>query len=66
MYELRHPGLTAGLIEQIRASLSAITEMEHYTDSIEGALPLEQVSEFNHTLSILDTDLITELQRRML
>ena len=61
--ELLHPNLTDGLLEQIRIALSEITEMERYTDSIEGALPLERVSEFNQTLSILDTDLITELQK---
>lgn len=61
--ELRHPDLTDCLREQIRDALSAITEMERYTDSIEGALPLERVSEFNQTLSILYTDLITELQK---
>ena len=61
--ELRHPDLTDALREQIRDALSAITEMERYTDSIDGALPLERVSEFNQTLSILDTGLITELQK---
>lgn len=61
--ELRHPDLTDGLRGQIRDALSAITEMERYTDSIEGTLPPEQVSEFNQTLSILDTGLITELQK---
>lgn len=59
--ELRHPDLTDSLREQIRDALSAITEMERYTDGIESALPLEQISGFNHTLSILDTELITEL-----
>ena len=63
--ELRHPDLTDGLREQIRYALSAITEMERYTDSIEGALPLEQISGFNHTLSYLDTELVTELERRI-
>ena len=63
--ELRHPNLTDNLLERIRTALSAITEMERYTDGIEGELPLERVSEFNQTLSILDTDLVTELQRRM-
>lgn len=63
LIELRHPDLTDGLRVQIRDALSAITEMERYTDSIEDALPLEQVSEFNQILSILDTDLITELQK---
>ena len=61
--ELGHPDLTDGLLEQIRTALSAITEMERYTDSIEGTLPLERVSEFNQTLSNLYTDLITELQK---
>lgn len=63
--ELRHPDLTDGLREQIRDALSAITNMERYTDSIEGALPLEQVSRFNYTLSIVDTELITELLERI-
>jgi hypothetical protein len=63
--ELRHPNLTDGLRQLIRTALSAITDMERYTDSIEGGLPLEQVSRFNNTLSDLDTELVTELQRRM-
>lgn len=63
--EFRHPDLTDGLREQIRDALSAITNMERYTDSIEGALPLEQVSRFNYTLSIVDTELITELLERI-
>ena len=49
--ELRHPNLTDELLERIRTALSAITEMELYTDSIEGSLPLEQISRFNRTLS---------------
>ncbi len=49
--ELRHPNLTDELLERIRTALSAITEMELYTDSIEGSLPLEQISGFNRTLS---------------
>ena len=63
--ELRHPNLTGDLQEEIRTALSAITEMERYTDSIEGSLPLGQLSEFNQTLSDLDTELVSELQRRM-
>ena len=55
--------MTDGLRVQIRDALSAITEMERYTDSIEGALPPEQVSEFNQTLSELDTELVSELQK---
>ena len=65
LIELRHPDLTDGLREQTRDALSAITEMERYTDSIEDALPLEQVSDFNQTLSELDTELVSELQQRM-
>ena len=63
--ELHHPDLTDSLRDQIRAALSAITDMERYTDSIEGALPLERLSEFNGDLSDLDTGLITDLQKRM-
>ena len=63
--ELRHPNLTESLREQIQSVLSAITEMERYADGIEGSLPLEQLGEFNQTLSDLDTELVTELQRRM-
>ena len=63
--ELRHPKLIDNLRMQIQAALSAVTEMERYTDSVEGPLPLEQLSEFNQTLSELDTELVAELQRRM-
>lgn len=63
--ELRHPNLTGDLRDEIRTALSAVTEMERYTDSIEDSLPLEQLSEFNQTLSELDTGLVFELQRRM-
>lgn len=63
--ELRHPTLTDDLLERIWSALSAITEMERYTDGIEGALPLERVSEFNNILSNLETVLVTEIQRRM-
>ena len=45
--ELHHPNLTDDLLERIRTGLSAITEMERYTDGIEGALPLGRVSEYN-------------------
>lgn len=63
--ELRYPNLTDDLLDRIRTALSALTEMERYADSIEGSLPLEQLSEFNQTLSGLDTELVTELQRRL-
>ena len=63
--EFRHPNLTGDLREEIRTALSTVTEMERYTDSIEGPLPLGQLSEFNQTLSELDTELVSELQRRM-
>ena len=63
--ELSHPNLTDELLERIRTALSAVTEMERYNDGIEGALPLERVSEFNQILSELDTELVSELRRRM-
>lgn len=62
---LRHPSLTDKLRTQIRDAASAIAEMERFADSIEGGLSREMVSEFNFTLSELDTQLITELQSRM-
>ena len=63
--ELRHPSLTDTLRGQIQIYLSAITNMERFADSIDGGLALEQVSRFNNILSDLDSELVTELQRRM-
>ena len=63
---LRHPNLTDCLRERIRNTSSAITEMERFLDSIEGTLSLDKVSEFNAILSNIQTELIPELQGRML